>query len=60
MILKAGQQVCLQFDNQVTGTISMVSGDRVSVTWNHPHREAPRARFTYPREVAARILVLPR
>lgn len=60
MTLKAGQQVCLQFDNQVTGTVSMVLHGRVQVTWNHPHRDAPRARHWYPGDVAARILVLPR
>lgn len=57
MSFKAGQQVCLLFNKEVTGTVSLVRGGTVSVTWNRADRGKPRIRRSYPLAVAQRTLV---
>lgn len=56
MAFKAGQQVCLLFSREVTGTVSRVHDGTVSVTWNRPDRGRPRIRRAYPASVAQRVL----
>jgi len=55
--LKAGQQVHLLFDQDATGTVSLVRDGKVAVTWNHAERGKPRMRRSYPAPVAQVILV---
>lgn len=59
MAFRAGQQVCLLFSKEVTGTVSLVRDGKVSVTWNHSRRDEPRIRRSYAAAVAQRLL-LPR
>ena len=57
MDFRAGQQVCLIFSKDVTGTVSMVRDGKVSVTWNHAERGRPRTRTALAADVAQRVLV---
>lgn len=57
MTFKAGEQVCLLFSKEVTGTVSLVRGGTVSVTWNRADAGKPRIRRSYPLAVAQRALV---
>lgn len=61
MTLKAGQQVCLFFAKDVTGTVSLVRDGMVTVTWHRQEAsdsrvKPPRMRCSYPLAVAQQAL----